>query len=92
MPPIDRKALAPLIDRYGERWKVWHSAQGQYACATVRRGLSWVRPQDRHPVGARGAYVQTLVTESPGELAAAIEQADGEIGRLLATGALRKDP
>lgn len=86
--PITTEMLAPLMERHGGRWRIWPSAQGEYACATLRRGLSWVRPHGRHPVGAHGAYVRTLVTDSPDELAAAIAGEDENIAHLLAENVL----
>lgn len=87
--PITSETLAPLVERHGSRWRIWPSAHGEYACATLRRGLSWVRPHGRHPVGAHGAYVRTLVTDSPEELAAAIAQEDESIAHLLAENVLK---
>lgn len=89
--PITRESLAPLAERYGERWNIRPSAQGGYALATLRRGLSWVRPQGRNPVGFRGAYVQTLLTDTAEELAEAIEKQNTTITALLADGTLTAD-
>lgn len=89
--PITSESLAPLAERHGERWNIRPSAQGGYALATLRRGLSWVRPQGRNPVGFRGAYVQTLLTDTAEELAAAIERQDAAIEGLLADGTLKAD-
>lgn len=85
---ISKAALAPLAEGHGGRWKVWASAEGRYACATLCRGLSWVRPYGGHPVGVGGTYVLTLVEESPEELATAIEHEDEHIACLLANGVL----
>lgn len=87
--PITRETLAALTEQHGERWNIWPSAQGMYACATLRRGLSWTDPSGRHPVGAGGAYVQSLVMDSPEELQEAIEQQNDTIKILLADGTLR---
>lgn len=89
--PITLGTLAPLIERHSDRWKIWPSAHGEYACATARRGLSWVRPGGCDPVGPGGAYVQTLVTDSPEELSEAITQENERIARLLTQGELRRD-
>src|SRR5688500_17679597 len=87
--PITPESLAPLAERHGERWNIRPSAQGGYALATLRRGLSWVRPQGRNPVGFRGAYVQTLLTDTAEELKAAIERENDTIARLLMDGTLK---
>lgn len=87
--PIIKETLQPLIEQYGERWNIWLSAQGTYACATLRRGLSWVDSQGRNPVGAGGAYVQSFVTDSPAELQEAIEEENANIAALLADGTLK---
>lgn len=89
--PITAELLAPLAERHGDRWRVWPSAQGEYACATFRRGLSWAWPAGRSPVGPGGAYVRTLVTDSPEELAEAIATENDSIARMLAAGTLRTD-
>lgn len=89
--PITAEALVPLVERHGGRWRIWPSAHGEYACATLRRGLSWVRPQGRHPVGAGGAYIQTLVTDSLEELQESIARQNESIARMLADNALRTD-
>lgn len=89
--PITRESLAPLVERHGERWHIRPSAQGGYAMATLRRGLSWVRPQGRYPVGFRGAYVTTLLADTLGELAEAIERENRVIAGLLADGTLRAE-
>lgn len=89
--PITRESLAPMVERHGERWNIRPSAQGWYALATLRRDLSWVRPQGRHPVGFRGSYVRTFLTDTPEELAEAIEQEEAAITGLLADGTLMAD-
>lgn len=89
--PITPEALAPLIERHGARWKIWRSAHGAYACATLRRGLSWVCTQGRVPVGAGGAYVRSLVTDSPEQFQEAIDEENRIIAALLADGTLKAD-
>lgn len=89
--PITPETLTPLVERYGQRWNIRPSAQGGYALASLRRGLSWVRPQGRLPVGFGGSYVQTLLTDSPEELEEAIEQENTAIARLLSDGTLRAE-
>lgn len=87
--PITRETLTPLVERHGDRWNIRPSAQGAYALATLRRGLSWVRPQGRNPVGFGGAYVQTLLTDTPEQLEEAIERENDTIARLLMDGTLK---
>lgn len=71
--PITERDLAPLAERYGDTWKIWSSnPDGWYACASRRRGLSWVRMPD----GTRQDLPATLVEESVAELAEALAVAD----------------
>lgn len=91
MRPVTRESLAPLVERHGERWNIWPSAHGWYALATLRRGLSWARPRGRYPVGFHGSYVRTFLTDTPEELAEAIEGEEAVIAGLLADGTLTAD-
>lgn len=88
---ITRETLVPLVRLHGERWNIWPSSEGAYACATLRRGLSWTDSRGRLPVGAGGAYVRSLVADSLGELKEAIKREDHHIAALLADGTLKVD-
>lgn len=80
--PITDEALAPLAERYGDTWKIWRSnPDGWYACASRRRGLSWVRMPD----GSRRDLPATLVEESAEELAEALAVADEVVRSACAT-------